>query len=148
MKKVRCRDCGYLYAAYMKGSLVGYDPHGFRDYNYEDVIEAVNNEHRNDVSKFADSTELDCYKQEPFLKQEIGKLEGDELNNARKAAIEKERDCSNFMKYIPGYSPAKHIERWETLDRENSNRRYNLYFLLVGSGLTILGAALVKIFFG
>jgi hypothetical protein len=58
----------------------------------------------------------------------------------------KKRCCNLYMKYAPGYSPELHLSRFETFERERSNRRWNLVWLLVGAALTVAGGWLVNQF--
>jgi hypothetical protein len=59
----------------------------------------------------------------------------------------KKRRCVLYTKYAPGYSPELHLSRFETFEREQSARRWNLVWLIVGVVLTLLAGVALRFIF-
>lgn len=120
---------------------------------HEDIIEYIElslKKRLDPDSKFRrDWYMIHCYRRNINFEVELDRLlriESAELDDL----MDKPRSCGLFTKYIPGYSPELHLSRYETSDRDRSNRRWNLIWLLVGAALTavagVLGGWIVSLF--
>ena len=94
------------------------------------------------------NTELFCYRREVTVEIELKSAIKQGIPESEKfdAVIKRKRKCEYYVRYSPGYNPSQHLTRWEAIERERSNRIWNLIFLAIGSALTILGALAINYF--
>ena len=158
-KKVKCSDCGYLCVEETKNVFLGdrtiiearQDTSAWRHAEYETEKQylEITPQNREDPTDLKESAEdIFCYRHAFSLTQEMKSLADGDLSVKFKTVVQKSRECEYHIKYIPGYSPVQHLMRWENLQTQQANRRWNLLYMVIGSAITILGALAIKLIFG
>lgn len=147
LSRRNCQDCGFL--CFMVGS------------GYTKAVEYSPKERAEGIERFSPFSLPHCYRHDyvfetewksildnmPNVQSNFGEtVYPKEKLNAILNLTTKKRRCKLYMKYAPGYSPELHLSRFETFERERSNRRWNLVWLLVGVALTVAGGWLVNQF--
>lgn len=90
----------------------------------------------------------EVFKKCPRLQDAFGGVsyESNTLAELIRQLINKPRRCALFTPYQSGYNPELHLQRHEMIERDRSNRRWNLIWLLVGAALTIAGGWIISLF--
>jgi len=104
---------------------------------------------RKEPDKLKKSIEcLFCYRHAFSLAEETKSVPNGDLLEKFKVIVGKRRECKYHIEYIPGYSPIQHLTRWENLQREQTNRRWSLLYIIIGSIITVLSALAIKLIWG
>ena len=153
--KHRCIECGYLCYELTEQRFLGERRSGFGSgwAEYEDVTrinEITNRERNEDLDVRIGRKNLLCYRREVSF--EVGLeaiLKTHESSETKECPelnkfLDMNRKCRFYTIYIPGYSPNQHLTRWESTDRERSNRRWSLVYIIIGAILTAVGALITK----
>lgn len=121
----RCANCGYL-AKLLDG--------GFTRGEYEPTFTEIHLSPRQDPQQAQESitTFFRCYRGAFDLHGE----QLDEMTSTKcgwaeayAAVVQKQRDCRFFTRYVPGYSPALHLDKEE----RRANRWWELFVALAGA---------------
>lgn len=154
-RKVRCSDCGYLCLEETKevflGERVLMEKPLWRtpEYDIQKRYLEVTPQSRKDPAGLKEYAEnIFCYRHAFSLAQEIKSLPDGDLSARFKVVVDKARECKYHIKYIPGYDPLQHLNRWESVERERVNRRWSLLYVALGSGITIAGMVAINQFWG
>jgi hypothetical protein len=159
-RKCKCIECGYLCFELIEQRFLGEQrpwgalqqgiPEYERTASYREITAKERNE---DLELRRGSKNLFCYRREVSFEVELEAIlkrhesseskECSELDNL----INKTRKCRYYTSYIPGYSPLQHLTRWEAVERERSNRRWSLLYIIIGAIITALGALAIKLIF-
>jgi hypothetical protein len=138
----KCRDCGFLC---IKSGGAGHTV--TKEYLPKERVEGTTN-------LFSGYVMPCCYRHSISFETELDKLYSyggpiypKSLSAALQILIEKSRNCSLFTKYMPGYDPEMHLSKFEVIEREKSNRRWNLIWLLVGAALTLIAGIVARLVF-
>lgn len=158
MRKRKCIECGYLCFEFQEQRFLGELGSGSmtRVPQYEGLInyrEITDKERNEDLEIRRGYKNLFCYRRDASFEVELETIlkihessesrECPELDNL----IRKTRKCRYYTNYIPGYSPLQHLTRWESVERERSNRRWSLLYIVIGAIITIAGALAIKLIF-
>ena len=154
-KTVKCFDCGYLCILEVSPIFLG-DRTVAKDwvmpqYEYKTEYMQIYELERKEPSKLERTEGIHCYRRAFDLEGELKDFtvsKKKDVSASIKSIIEKPRACSYHVRYVPGYSPEQHLIRWENLEREQSNRRWSLLYVLIGAIITATGALAIKLIFG
>jgi hypothetical protein len=158
-KKVRCFDCGYLCLEETKTKFLGdrtlaeagYGRPAWKhpEYDIEKQYLEITPQNRKDPTGLKESAQnIFCYRHAFLLSQEMKTTPKRNLSKNFEVVVEKPCECKYHVQYIPGYDPAQHLTRWESLERERVNRRWSLFYIALGSGITIAGMLAIRYFWG
>lgn len=118
---------------------------------FEDVTdyqEITPFERKHDIKITEGSQQPFCYRREPSFESELQSAPQSDYSLSLDNIIYKPRKCKYRTRYIPGYSPYQHLARCEAIERERSNRRWSLVYIVLGALLTVAGALAIKLIFG
>ncbi|MFC1946081.1 hypothetical protein ACFLW1_02655 [Chloroflexota bacterium] len=158
-KRVRCSNCGYLCLENISNvflgdrTLVDADPlRGFdavRSSEYDKRVDylEITPQDRGDIARLQKSAQnIYCYRHASVLGEEVQSSTEKELSVKVVAVIEKQRECKYHVHYVSGYNPTQHLMKWENEQREKSNRKWNLFYLLVGAMITFIITLVIQYF--
>ena len=155
-KKVKCSDCGYLCIKQDERRYLGErrpfgpDVRGFDEYEEVTNYVEITPKQRKNISELEDNLlNIFCYRHEVTFETELKSVVEVEEKDLSKFVdiINKPRQCGYHTGHVSGYEPSQHLMRWESIERERSNRRWSLLYILVGSIITIIGALAIKLIF-
>ena len=139
-KTIRCVQCGYLCTVELREHKFNAIPNW--TLRYEQLYHELPLGSRTSKGRFKRyfATFPVCYRQAVELESEIDSHleEAETLKEKYWESINQERSCHYFVQYIPGRSPLQHFERQESAQRTRKERIWNIAFLLIGVGLTLL----------
>jgi hypothetical protein len=154
-KKVKCSDCGYLCFKQTESRFLG-ESHpfgpgqaGFQQYDYVTNYREIIPVKRNNLSELKnDLREVFCYRHAVAFEIELKSAV--EAHDSSKVVdiVNNPRECRYYTKHISGYDPSQHLMRWESVERERSNRRWSLLYIVIGAVITAAGAVVIKLIFG
>jgi hypothetical protein len=156
-KKVKCSDCGYLCIKQDERRYLG-ESHPWGSGHpgweqYEDItnyVEITPKQRRNISELKNDLMNIFCYRHDVAFETELKRAVEAEDTDLSKFVdiINKPRQCRHHTEHVSGYEPFQHLMRWESIERERSNRRWSLLYIVIGSIITIIGALAIKLIFG
>ncbi len=149
-RKHKCISCGYLcYRVTGQDFIKQQNPwlqsQVTKNETISELIEIAAIERESYSIEIDKSKTLFCYRREISFERELIAFMASHGRRGVSEIITKvniPRKCRYFMKHLSGYTPSQHLERWELVDHEKSNRYWNLFYLLLGAALTLLGSVL------
>lgn len=154
-RKHKCVTCGYLCVKEVESRFLGESypfgrgERGMGQYEYMTEYVEITPKQREDISGLkGDLNSVFCYRHEVTFETELkNAVEAHDLSKIVEV-LKNSRDCSYHIGHVSGYTPQQHLMRWESIERERSNRRWSLLYIVIGALITVVGGLLIKLIWG